>query len=544
MVLDRLDHLDSIGGPVTRPSSAPRSSPSSTSRRGDEARSATACTSARSPVRPGSMSTSPCSSARPKDSCRRGRPSTRCSATWNASSPGWRDRRSGPPSSTASSWPSARPPPRSRSPCPAATCGRRRRTTSRAGSLHSSPPPVRATSSSTPMPTGWRPRSSPPRPPSTGCARCGRAHVPATTSATCRSPTTTSICGGPCGCATPGPATGSPSSTATSPPARSTALPATISPTRVETWAGCPHAYFVQYVLGARPIDEPADIETLSPLDRGTAIHDAIDRLHREVLAGTLPQPGPDRLDGRARRRACSVPAPRWPTPSTPPGARAELRSGSTPGPSCSARSTPGWPSTASAGPDGRCVVRAGVRRATSVSSWSCRTGVPSASAARSTASTSCPTARSSSPTTRRASRTSSAASPPTTRRWPAGASSSRSTPPRPAPCSGRRRRLVLAGYTYFKPKFARAELVLDDDVEHPSAPSWRVSSTPSSRGSSRLIPEPPGWVLLQRVLVLRSRRTRHGAGVGELGAQAVRRRARRAVPARRRGAGARWLSS
>ena len=70
-------------------------------------------------------------------------------------------------------------------------------------------------------------------------------------------------------------------------------LPATISPTRVETWAGCPHAYFVQYVLGARPIDEPADIETLSQLDRGTAIHDAIDRLHRDVLDGNLPSPGP-----------------------------------------------------------------------------------------------------------------------------------------------------------------------------------------------------------------------------------------------------------
>ena len=70
-------------------------------------------------------------------------------------------------------------------------------------------------------------------------------------------------------------------------------LPATVSPTRIETWAACPHAYFVHYVLGARPIDEPASIETLSSLDRGSAIHDAIDRLHHAVLDGTLPQPGP-----------------------------------------------------------------------------------------------------------------------------------------------------------------------------------------------------------------------------------------------------------
>ena len=71
-------------------------------------------------------------------------------------------------------------------------------------------------------------------------------------------------------------------------------LPGTVSPTRLEVWAGCPHAYFVQYVLGVRPIDEPADIETLSPIDRGTAIHDAIDRLHHLVLDGTLTEPGPD----------------------------------------------------------------------------------------------------------------------------------------------------------------------------------------------------------------------------------------------------------
>ena len=70
-------------------------------------------------------------------------------------------------------------------------------------------------------------------------------------------------------------------------------MPATVSPTRIETWATCPHAYFVHYVLGVRPIDEPADIETLSPLDRGTAIHDAIDRLHRAVLDGAVPAPGP-----------------------------------------------------------------------------------------------------------------------------------------------------------------------------------------------------------------------------------------------------------
>ncbi len=65
-----------------------------------------------------------------------------------------------------------------------------------------------------------------------------------------------------------------------------------IAPTRVEQWAACPHAYFVRYVLGVRAIDEPSDLVDLSPLDRGSAIHAAIDGLQRRVLDGTLPAPG------------------------------------------------------------------------------------------------------------------------------------------------------------------------------------------------------------------------------------------------------------
>jgi ATP-dependent helicase/nuclease subunit B len=65
-----------------------------------------------------------------------------------------------------------------------------------------------------------------------------------------------------------------------------------VSPTQVEQWRACPHAYFVRYVLGVRPIEEPEAIEILSPLDRGQAMHEAIDRLHQRVLSGELPAPG------------------------------------------------------------------------------------------------------------------------------------------------------------------------------------------------------------------------------------------------------------
>ena len=71
------------------------------------------------------------------------------------------------------------------------------------------------------------------------------------------------------------------------------ALPGFVSPTQLEAWTACPHAYFVRYVLGVRPIEEPADVEQLGAADRGTALHAALDRLHRAVIDGELPQPGP-----------------------------------------------------------------------------------------------------------------------------------------------------------------------------------------------------------------------------------------------------------
>jgi hypothetical protein len=66
-----------------------------------------------------------------------------------------------------------------------------------------------------------------------------------------------------------------------------------IAPTRVEAWATCPHAYFVRYVLGIRPVDEPDDIVSVTALDRGSAIHAAVHRLQQAVLDGAAPPLGP-----------------------------------------------------------------------------------------------------------------------------------------------------------------------------------------------------------------------------------------------------------
>ena len=80
-------------------------------------------------------------------------------------------------------------------------------------------------------------------------------------------------------------------------------LPARVSATRIEAWPACPHAYFLRYVLGVQPIEEPESIETLSALDRGSALHAAIDRLHGDVLSGRLDAPGPDGWTRRAPGR-------------------------------------------------------------------------------------------------------------------------------------------------------------------------------------------------------------------------------------------------
>lgn len=46
-----------------------------------------------------------------------------------------------------------------------------------------------------------------------------------------------------------------------------------ISPSRLEMYANCPFSYFMQYVLGLRPEEEPERAATISPLDQGALVH-------------------------------------------------------------------------------------------------------------------------------------------------------------------------------------------------------------------------------------------------------------------------------
>jgi RecB family exonuclease len=67
-----------------------------------------------------------------------------------------------------------------------------------------------------------------------------------------------------------------------------------VSPTRLEAWVSCPHAWFMQYVLDVKPVEQPDEQLQITPRDRGTMVHDALDLFHRRVIDGELPQPGAD----------------------------------------------------------------------------------------------------------------------------------------------------------------------------------------------------------------------------------------------------------
>ena len=76
-----------------------------------------------------------------------------------------------------------------------------------------------------------------------------------------------------------------------------------LSASRLEKWVSCPFAFFSEYVLGVRPLDEPEERTDLAPLVRGSIVHRVLERLVVEGLeAGSLPGFGaPWTADQRAR---------------------------------------------------------------------------------------------------------------------------------------------------------------------------------------------------------------------------------------------------
>ena len=67
------------------------------------------------------------------------------------------------------------------------------------------------------------------------------------------------------------------------------------SASRLEAWAGCPHAYFVRYVLRVDAVEDPDESYRITALDRGNLVHRILDRWMSEAIANDdVPRPGRD----------------------------------------------------------------------------------------------------------------------------------------------------------------------------------------------------------------------------------------------------------
>lgn len=64
-----------------------------------------------------------------------------------------------------------------------------------------------------------------------------------------------------------------------------------VSPTQLETYATCPHGYFVERLLQVEPIEQPEELLVISPLQVGNLMHHALDELTAEQ-GDTLPSYG------------------------------------------------------------------------------------------------------------------------------------------------------------------------------------------------------------------------------------------------------------
>ncbi|WP_165367551.1 PD-(D/E)XK nuclease family protein, partial [Phytoactinopolyspora endophytica] len=67
----------------------------------------------------------------------------------------------------------------------------------------------------------------------------------------------------------------------------------TVSATSLESWAQCPHGYFLRHLLRVIPVEQPEDVVQISALDRGNVVHDILEQvLLRAANEGWTPGPG------------------------------------------------------------------------------------------------------------------------------------------------------------------------------------------------------------------------------------------------------------
>ena len=66
-----------------------------------------------------------------------------------------------------------------------------------------------------------------------------------------------------------------------------------VSATSLETWADCPMRYLFQHVLRVQTVDQPEELLEITPLEKGSLVHNALDMFVSEQLeANRVPPPG------------------------------------------------------------------------------------------------------------------------------------------------------------------------------------------------------------------------------------------------------------
>ena len=80
-----------------------------------------------------------------------------------------------------------------------------------------------------------------------------------------------------------------------------------VSPTSLETWADCPMRYFFQYVLRVQTFEQPEDLLQISALDKGSLVHEALDRFVSEQLENNQVPPPGLRWSEQQRRRLLEI---------------------------------------------------------------------------------------------------------------------------------------------------------------------------------------------------------------------------------------------
>jgi hypothetical protein len=65
------------------------------------------------------------------------------------------------------------------------------------------------------------------------------------------------------------------------------------APTSLEDYASCPFAYLMRRILGIKALEDPEELLSMSPADRGGLAHEILERAYREIFSGG-ERPRPD----------------------------------------------------------------------------------------------------------------------------------------------------------------------------------------------------------------------------------------------------------